>query len=114
MYEIWRNTRLVLGHEIETWSREIVDCNILEAEAGTNGPQGGDAGHGSRSFLRITDLSGTCMNVEVTRNSLGDTEGIAISLGGDAELRTFITALRFVLNVFEEGTRNGSTGRECE
>ena len=76
--------------------------NQVIIQAGTNVLHGGDAGYGSRTFLRITDLRGTCMDAEVKRNSFGDTEEVVISLGGDAELHTFITALKFAVRVFEE------------
>ena len=34
--QLVNRTRLVDGCEVQTFGTEIVDCNILEAEAGTN------------------------------------------------------------------------------
>lgn len=55
MYEVASNTRRVNGVDVETWEREIIDANILSVEAGTNGYQGGDTGHGGRTYIRISD-----------------------------------------------------------
>jgi hypothetical protein len=56
MYEVKENRRtLGDGTEITTYTRDVVSCNILEVEAGTNGYQGGDSGHGSRTYFRIKD-----------------------------------------------------------
>ena len=114
MYEIKRNTRIVMDSDIETWSREICHANILEVEAGTNGLHGGDAGHGSRAFLRIKDLGGTCMDAVINRDSWGNAEEIAISLGGDAEICSFISALKFAIKVLEEATQNDPGGYKCK
>ena len=48
MFAITEGTRRVYGKEITTYTREIYSANVLEVEAGTNGFQGGDSGHGSR------------------------------------------------------------------
>ena len=105
MYEVIGNTREVMGKQIQTYGREITNCNILEVEAGTNGYQGGDAGHGSRTYFRIRDLGGTAMNVKVTKNRWGDGTGIEVELGGDAELETIIEALQFIVKVLDEERR---------
>lgn len=56
MYEvIEKRKRLPDGTEISTYTREVISCNILEAEAGTTGYQGGDTGHGGRTYFRIQD-----------------------------------------------------------
>ena len=49
MFAITEGTRKVFGTEITTYTRDVVSANLLEVEAGTNGFQGGDAGHGSRA-----------------------------------------------------------------
>ena len=49
MFAITEGTRRIGGIEIPTYKREVVSANILEVEAGTNGYQGGDGGHGSRT-----------------------------------------------------------------
>lgn len=103
MYEVVSKTRRVKGVEVETWECEIIDANILSVEAGTNGYQGGDTGHGGRTFIRISDEGGTDISARVLKDRYGDTSGIEIALGGDAELSTMIEALKFITKVLEEG-----------
>ena len=88
-YPAKKRIRAIDRSKVTTWSREIVNCNILEVEAGTNGYQGGDSGHGSRTYLRLKDLGST------------DIRCIEIILGGDAELETMKEALRWMLSVLE-------------
>ena len=103
MYEVASNTHRVNGVDIETWEREIIDANILSVEAGTNGYQGGDTGHGSRTYIRISDEGSTDLNARIIKDRYGDTTGIEIALGGDAELSTIIEAFKFITKVLEEG-----------
>lgn len=100
MYEIREHTRKVNGMDITTFTREIVSANVLSVEAGTNGYQGGDTGHGSRTYFRITDCGGTDIEVK-THGYCGD-EGFEVFLGGDCELGTIITALKFITKVLED------------
>ncbi len=102
MYEITRNIRRVNGVDIETWQREVIDANILSVEAGTNGYQGGDTGHGGRTYIRITDMGSTDIKAKVLTDRYDKTTGIEIALGGDAELSTMIEALKFITKVLEE------------
>ena len=69
MFAITEGTRKVYGKEITTYTREIYSANVLEVEAGTNGFQGGDSGHGSRAYIRIEDMGSTDIRV----NPLGET-----------------------------------------
>ncbi len=87
-YPAKKRIRAIDRSKVTTWSREIVNCNILEVEAGTNGYQGGDSGHGSRTYLRLKDLGSTDIRCNVI-------------LGGDAELETMKEALRWMLSVLE-------------
>ena len=103
MYEVTSRTRRVNGVDVDTWQREIIDANILSVEAGTNGYQGGDTGHGGRTFIRINDEGGTDISARVLTDRFGDTSGIEIALGGDAELSTIIEAFKFITKVLEEG-----------
>lgn len=87
--------------------KEISYANILLIEAGTNGPQGGDHGHGGRTYLKLSDRSGTSWKVRVK-----DQEGkeheiespicIEILLGGDSELHTFVEGLEFAVETLEK------------
>lgn len=103
MYEVKSRTRKIKGVDVETWEREIIDANILSVEVGTNGYQGGDAGHGCRTYIRISDEGSTDIDARVIENHYSDTTGIEITLGGDAELSTIIEAFKFITKVLEEG-----------
>ena len=103
MFAINEDTRIVKGMEVTTFSREIVSGNILEVEAGTNGYHGGDSGHGSRTYFRISDFGGTDIQARVL-GKYGD-EGFEVFLGGDCELETIITALKFITQVLEEESK---------
>ena len=93
---------MVDGVEVKTFKKEITDCNIIEVEVGTTGYRGGDSGHGGRTYLRIKDLGGTDMSCQITGQSCGNAGQIEISLGGDAEMGTFIEALEFAADVLKE------------
>lgn len=97
MYAVSENTRFVNGHEVPTFCRDICSCNLLSVEAGTNGYQGGDTGHGSRTYIRVKNEGGTDIEVNELRNG-----GFEVMLGGDCELETMITALKFITKVLED------------
>lgn len=103
MYEvIEKRKKLPDGTEISTYIREVVSCNILEVEAGTTGYQGGDSGHGGRTYFRIQDAASTDMDIHVLRDRFGNATGFEVILGGDCELETTIRALKFITEVLEE------------
>lgn len=99
-YPAKKRIRAIDRSKVTTWSREIVNCNILEVEAGTNGYQGGDSGHGSRTYLRLKDLGSTDIRCNVEADQFG-CDSVEIILGGDAELETMKEALRWMLSVLE-------------
>ena len=103
MFAITEGTRRVCGKEITTYTREIYSANVLEVEAGTNGFQGGDSGHGSRTYIRIEDMGSTDIRI----NPLGrdGDEGFELFLGGDCELETMIRALKFITKSLEDGAK---------
>jgi hypothetical protein len=102
MYEVKENRRkLGDGTEITTYTRDVVSCNILEVEAGTTGYQGGDSGHGGRTYFRIKDEGSTDMNIQTNINKYGCSE-FEVTLGGDCELETMIRALKFITKVLED------------
>ena len=108
MYEIKSKQRMVNGRKIETWQREVISANMLEVEAGTNGYQGGDSGHGSRTYFRIADLGGTDIDVKALPNRWRGCDGFEVSLGGDCELETFIEVLKFAISVLEDQAKEDS------
>lgn len=102
MYEVTeRRRKLEDGTEITTYTRDVVSCNILQVEAGTNGYQGGDSGHGSRTYFRIKDEGCTDMEVKPIVSKWG-CGGFEVTLGGDCELETMIRTLKFIVKVLEE------------
>lgn len=103
MFAITEGIRRIGGIEVPTYKREIISANVLEVEAGTNGYQGGDTGHGSRTYFRIEDEGGTDIQVHQL-GRYGD-EGFEVTLGGDCELETIITALKFITKVLEDGAK---------
>ena len=76
-------------------SDEIYNANIILVTVGTNGYHGGDSGHGSKSFFEIANQGGTDISVLVNGKEIDDVQSVAITVGGDAELRTLIQALEF-------------------
>lgn len=105
MYEVTeRRRKLEDGTEITTYTREVVSCNILEVEAGTNGYQGGDTGHGGRTYFRIQDQASTDMEIKSILSKWG-CDGFEITLGGDCELETMIRALKFIVRVLEDESK---------
>jgi len=103
MFAITEGTRKVYGKEITTYTRDVVSANLLEVEAGTNGFQGGDAGHGSRAYIRIENMGGTAIQVKPLGRDGED--GFELLLGGDCELETMITALKFITKALEDGAK---------
>lgn len=101
MYAIEERTREVGGIEITTYKRDVVSANILEVEAGTNGYQGGDNGHGCRAYIRFEDVGGTAIDARLIRHGEG---GAVIELGGDCELDTITEALEFAAHVLRDMT----------
>lgn len=103
MFAITEGIRRIGGIEVPTYKREIISANVLEVEAGTNGYQGGDTRHGSRTYFRIENEGGTDIQVHPL-GRYGD-EGFEVTLGGDCELETIITALKFITKVLEDGAK---------
>ena len=89
------------GTTIKTFSKTITLANILEVEAGTNGYQGGDAGHGGRTYFRIEDLGGTDMQSHNYLKAYG-CKGFEVVFGGDSELNTIIDALEFIVKTLKQ------------
>lgn len=102
MYEVKENKRILPdGTEITTFTRDIYSCNILSVEAGTTGYMGGDSGHGGRTYFRIADEGCTDMRVRATEDKYGS-QSVEVILGGDTELGTIITALKFIIRTLED------------
>ena len=102
MYEIRENSRILKdGTELTTYTRDVVSANILEVEAGTTGYQGGDSGHGGRTYFRIEDAASTDMEVRSYVNKYGS-PGFEVILGCDCELETTMRARKLITNGLDE------------
>ena len=104
MFAITEETCRIGRIEISTYKCGVESANILEVGVGTNGYQGGDGGHGSRTYFRIKDLASTEMEVRVMWDKYG-CEGFEVTLGSDCELVTIITAFKFIAKVLEDGAK---------
>ena len=73
----------------------------LGVTAATNCYQGGDSGHGGRTYICFEDLCSTDIDAVVSYGQ--DTNAkVEIMLGGDSELDSMIEALRWAANKLEE------------
>lgn len=92
---------------MKTFKMKFQSANLLEAEVGTNTPQGGDAGHGGKTIFTIRNPHlNTSMEVEVqddkNKKTLIETpKEVTIRLFGDTEANTFIEALKFALYILK-------------
>ena len=94
MYQIEKHHRKIDGISITTFSRQIANANVLEVEAGSTGYCGGDSGHGSKTYIKLQDLS--CTDIRVNPIGHAGDRGVEITLSGDSELSTIIEALKFI------------------
>ena len=85
----------------ELHSSEFGTFNTLGVTVGTNGYQGGDSGHGGRTYVCFEDLSSTDIDAVVSYGQ--DTNAkVEIMLGGDSELDSMIDALRWAADKLED------------
>lgn len=89
--------------QLEKRTESFYEACGMRVTVGTNGYQGGDAGHGSRTYLRI---EGDGADMEVTPRS--DGPGFTVELGGDAELSTFTQALAFAVATLQQMSGDAS------
>ncbi len=84
-------------------TKTISSANILKVSAGTNCPQGGDAGHGGRTYLKLKNEAGTSLEIKVNGQEfdLANDGEFEIILAGDTECETFIKALKFTVATLE-------------
>lgn len=106
MFEIKEKQKVLPdGTKITTFTREVLSTLGIEAEAGTTGFMGGDATSGGRTYFCLKDMGFTNMHVKTTRGRDGNTGEVEFFLGGDCELETIIRALKFVVKVLEEESK---------
>lgn len=85
--------------KLQIHTQEITSANILRVAVGTNCPRGGDAGHGGRTVLKLSNLAATDMSCRINDGPLVRADKIEIVLSGDTECETFTHALEFALAV---------------
>ena len=98
------STKVVNGIEVPILGKEIIDANSLYVEVGTTGFQGGDTGHGGRTFFLLHNAASTDIEIESPFP-----DRVAFCLGGDSELRTFIEALEFAADTLRKQAEYGDT-----
>ena len=89
-----------------TATRIFNDMCVLRATVSTTGYCGGDSGHGGHTEIVLDDLGGTDIQASFSADfddtPRGDADRrVTIKLGGDAELRVIIQALRFSADALE-------------
>ncbi len=90
--DVMMSSKVIDGYTVPIEKKCFSVLNTIEAEVGTNGYQGGDSGHGSRTYISLTDLSGTDMRINIIND-----RSIELTFGGDSELTTIIDALYFII-----------------
>jgi hypothetical protein len=107
---------------VEVLSKTFTCMNVLTVVAGTNTPQGGDAGHGGVTVFELSNEGDTSWSLIVEEDSGRKTifrsfiiageqpdknetlihglKRIRLELHGDSEASTFIEALKFALKVY--------------
>jgi len=91
-----------MKHLVKTQSRTCEDFCVLTVTAGTNCPQGGDAGHGGRTIFRLQDEGGTAATISIDGQEHQPFDRFELILSGDAEYKLFVEALEFALNVLAD------------
>lgn len=111
-----KNLQRIDGIEVMTNLEDFESCNIIQVEAGTTGFEGGDSGHGCRTYFKIEDKASTDMRCRVISNGkvydfseVCGASQIEIMFGGDTELETFICALEFAADTLRKQAEYGDT-----
>lgn len=93
---------------IETYKFTVTGANVISIQVGTTGEQGGDTGHGGRTYLKIEDdASSDMMARTVVKDEYEESDGfipissLELRLGGNSELYTLIEALEFAVKVLK-------------
>ncbi|MGO8847461.1 MAG: hypothetical protein ACLQFI_19430 [Methylocella sp.] len=71
-------------------------CTVA-VEFRTNGPQGGDAGHGGFLEIKFENRASTCLEVAVDGQALHQANSLTIMFRGDAEMEAALECLEFLV-----------------
>ena len=92
-------------------TKTISSANVIEVSAGTNCPQGGDAGHGGVTYFRMKDIGATAISIKVNGRLIDEeVREIEVIMRGDTESETFSEALKFAAQVIEVATSEVHAG----
>ena len=89
-----------MRQKIAIFKKEIVSACIVEVAAGTNCPQGGDTGHGGRTFFQMADKASTDMRMAIDGGPYVDISSFTLVFGGDLECEVFIEAMEFAIDTY--------------
>ena len=94
--------------KVQIKTKIISSANILQVSAGTNCPQGGDSGHGGRTYFKLENQAGTILVVKVNGKAfdLSRDGNLEIVLAGDTECETFLDGLKFAVQTLESQLNN--------
>lgn len=98
--------------KVTTVRKSFHDMNVIDLEVGTNCPKEGDSGSKGRTIIRISNGGGTDLRVKTDDSEPVQVESVAIILGGDAEARTLVRALRFSAKMLKAQLRLNKRGSE--
>lgn len=91
------------GRLISCETLTSMSCSITNVCVGTNGYQGGDGGHGCRTYLSFEEQG--CGSFEISIDP--ETQQLNLVAAGDDELRTLIKVLRFAADTLEAQSGRG-------
>lgn len=81
------------------YKKEIFDACVIRVKAGTTGYQGGDAGHGGRTWIKIEDWGGADIHFNAEHE-----KSLIITIYGDAELNVMIKGLEWIVKKLKENS----------
>lgn len=94
----------ILASDLNMYFMETDDeYSFLSIGVGTNCPCGGDAGHGGRTKLMISDQGGTCWEFRIIEENgkehiFENPHSIELLLKGDSEWRSITRILDFAVS----------------
>ena len=93
--------------DVSTVKKDFESACIIGVEVGTSSPNGGDWGHGGRTYLKLTDHGSTawCLRADIEDTDIDgwlQPRNIEIVLGGDIEAEMFIDVLRYAADQLEQ------------
>lgn len=86
------------GSDVLVNNYEFNSANGMLVTVGTNGYCGGDWGHGSRTYIEITDIYGEGIEVKVDGNNFYAPGNVQLIFGGDTELDGVLCCLKYALD----------------